>query len=155
MLGEEFYINVVAAGSHLIHHVEGNDHGDSQFHQLEGKIQVPLNIGGIHNVDNSLGMLLQDKIPGDNLLRCIRRQRIDSRQIHHSCVFMSADNTILALYCYTREIAHVRLEPVSWLKGLFFRYFDFLPMQKPCLILLDLYVFCIVNAQGQLIATEH
>ena len=107
MLGEAFYINVVAAGSHLIHHVEGNDHGDSQFHQLEGKIQVPLNIGGIHNVDNSLGMLLQDKIPGDNLLRCIGRKGVNAGQVHQGDVLVVEDLPLFFLHRYAGEVAHV------------------------------------------------
>ena len=36
----------------FVHHIQGNDHGDIQLHQLHGKIHIPLNIGSIHNVDD-------------------------------------------------------------------------------------------------------
>src|SRR5699024_7675196 len=39
-----------AVGTDFVHHVEGKHHGDAQLHQLDGQIEVTLDVGGIHNV---------------------------------------------------------------------------------------------------------
>ena len=56
----------------FIHHVQCKNHRNIQFHELHGQIQVPLNIGGIHNIDNSFWMLVQHKVSGDDLFTGIR-----------------------------------------------------------------------------------
>ena len=55
--------NGTAIVAHLIHHIEGQHHGNTQFHQLHGQIEVTLDIVGIHNVDDGLRLFLNDELP--------------------------------------------------------------------------------------------
>ena len=83
LVGKLCNVNGVAAGPDFVHHVQGNNHGDAQLDKLEGKVKVPLNIGGVHNVDDAVGVLLQDKIPGDDFLRGVGGQGVNTRQVHY------------------------------------------------------------------------
>ena len=58
--------------TNFIHHIQSQHHRNIQFHELHGQIQVSLNIGGIYDVDNSFWMLIQYKVPGDDLFTGIR-----------------------------------------------------------------------------------
>ena len=44
---------------HLIHHIQGQNHGDSQLNELDGQIEIPLNIRGIENIDDPIRMRFQ------------------------------------------------------------------------------------------------
>ena len=57
---------------HFIHHIQCQNHGDIQFHQLHGEIQISFNIRRIHNINDSLGMLIQHKLTSHNFLTGIR-----------------------------------------------------------------------------------
>ena len=50
------HVNGVPAGADLVHHVQGNDHGDPQLYQLQGKIEVPLDVGGVYDIDDAVGV---------------------------------------------------------------------------------------------------
>ena len=47
------YHDGAAVGAHFVHHVQRQHHGGIQLHQLHGQVQVALNVGSIHNVDNA------------------------------------------------------------------------------------------------------
>ena len=51
-------IDRAAVVADLIHHIECKNHRDIQFDQLQCEIQIPLNIRGIHNIDNSTRTIL-------------------------------------------------------------------------------------------------
>ena len=91
----------------FVHHVEGDHHGDIQLQQLHGQIQVPLNIGGVYNINDGPGMLLQDKITGYQFLFGIGGHGIDARQVGDQGVGMAPDDTVLAVYGNAREIAYM------------------------------------------------
>ncbi len=61
------HIDGVAAGTNFVHHIQGDDHWNAQFDKLKGEIEVPFDIGGIHDIDDAVWVFIQDKIPGDNL----------------------------------------------------------------------------------------
>ena len=50
--------NAAAVVAHLVHHVECQNHRRAQFHELHGEVEVALNVVGIHNVDDGLGLFL-------------------------------------------------------------------------------------------------
>lgn len=61
------HIDGATVGAHLIHHIEGQYHGDPQLQKLQSKVEITLDIGGIHNIDDAIRLLIQDEIPGDDL----------------------------------------------------------------------------------------
>ena len=101
------YHHGTAVGAHFVHHVEGQHHGNAQLHQLHGEIQVALNVGGIHNVDDAVRVGVQKKIPGHDLLAGIGRKRVDAGQIGHRGLFMAADHAVLTVHRNAGEIAYM------------------------------------------------
>lgn len=86
--GAQFlHIDRTAVGPHLIHHVEGKHHRHPQLQKLEGEVEVAFDVGGVHDIDDAVRLLIEDKIPGDDLLLRIGPQRIDARQIDDGTVF--------------------------------------------------------------------
>ena len=72
-------LNGSAVVPDLVHHIQRQHHGDTQFNELNGQVEVALNIGGVQYVDNAVRMLLQQERPGHDFLTGIGRQRIDAR----------------------------------------------------------------------------
>ena len=68
LLGQPFHINPVPPLGHLVHKVEGQHRGSLQLQQLDGEIQIALQVGGVHDVDDAVGALADDKVPGHDLL---------------------------------------------------------------------------------------
>ena len=106
-LGEPLDVDGAAAGGDLVHHVQGQHHGDPHLHQLEGQVQIPLDIGGVHDVDEAVRLLVQDEVPGDDLLRRIGPDGVDARQIHHRAVLLAPDGAGLLIHRHAGEVAHV------------------------------------------------
>lgn len=48
-------------GLHLVHKVQGKHQGALQLQQLNGEIEVALQIGGVHNVQNGVRSLANVK----------------------------------------------------------------------------------------------
>ena len=57
--------------SHLVHHIEGEHHGNVQLHQLHSQIHISLDVGRIRNIDDPPGMLAENKLSGDDLLTAV------------------------------------------------------------------------------------
>ena len=92
---------------HLVHHVQGQDHGNIQLHQLHGKVQVTLDIRSVHNIYDSSGMFVQDEVPCHDLLTGIRRHGINAWKVSHQCVFLSPDRTVFPVHRHAGKIPHV------------------------------------------------
>ncbi len=97
--------------AYFIHHVECQYHRYAQFHELHGEVEVALDVVGIHNVDDAFGLLLHDELTRDNLLRGVRRQGIDARQVGDRGVGMSFDGAVLAVDGDAREVAYMLVGP--------------------------------------------
>ena len=106
-MGHSLHVDGAAAGGDLIHHVQGQYHGNTHLHQLERQVQVPLDIGGVHDINEAVGLLVQDEIPGDNLLRRIGPDGVDARQVDHRAVLFPPDGARLLIHRHAGEIAHV------------------------------------------------
>ena len=74
-------VKLVAALFYHIHHVEGDDDGNVDFHQLGGQVQVALEVGRVDDVDDAVRLFIDDEVAGDDLLGGVRREGIDAGQI--------------------------------------------------------------------------
>ena len=101
------HMDGVAVGAHLVHHVEGQHHGNAQLDELHGEIEVALDVGGVHNVDDALRLFVYQKVAGDDLLAGIGREGINARQVHHRGFRVLADLAVLAVHRDPREVAHM------------------------------------------------
>ena len=100
-------VHHAAVSAQFVHHVQGDHHGHVHFQQLHGEIQIPLNVGGVHDVDDGFRLLVEHEIPGHLFLAGIRGHGIDPRQVGDQRVRMAPDHTVLAVHGHSRKIAHV------------------------------------------------
>ena len=75
-------VDDVAVAAHLVHHVEGYHHRPPQLEQLKGQVEVAFKVGGVHDVDDHVGLLPDDEVAADDFLHRIGAEGIDARQIH-------------------------------------------------------------------------
>ena len=57
-----------AVAAHLVHHVQRQHHRHIQLHQLDGQVQVALDVAGIDDVDQAPGPFVQDELARDHFL---------------------------------------------------------------------------------------
>ena len=94
---EQVDVHGAAVGRHLVHHVERNDHGAVELHKLQRQVQVTLDVGGVDDIDDGVGMLIQDKLAAHDLLARVRRQGVNAGQVGNACLGVVADGAILAV----------------------------------------------------------
>ena len=85
--GERRYINDGLLFCIDIALVQGDHHGDAQFQQLSREEQTAAQVGGIHNVDDGIGVFVLYIGTGDALLRCERGHGVGAGQIHGDQIF--------------------------------------------------------------------
>ena len=96
-----------AVAAHLVHHVQRQHHGDVQLHELHGQVEVALDVGGIHDVDDAGGLFADDELPGNDLLAGIGGHGVDARQVGDLGLRVALDGTALAVHRHAREIAYM------------------------------------------------
>ena len=101
------HINGTAVGVHLVHHIQSQHHGHPQLQKLQRQVEVALNVGGVNDIDNAIGLFIENKIPGDNLLLGIGPQGVDTRQIHHRTALAVLDLAHFLIHRHAGEIAHM------------------------------------------------
>ena len=107
-LGESGAVDLVPVLLRLVHEVEGDDHGPLQLQKLHRQVEVALDIGGVHNVDDGVGMLAHDEVPGHDLLHGVGGQGVDPRQVHHGHVpAVDPGLALLLLHRHAGPVAHI------------------------------------------------
>ena len=75
---------------------------------LKGKAQAPLKIGGVHEVDDQIGLFLDDEFPGDHLLVGVGCQAVDAGQVHDmNRIFADIQFALYPLNGNTRPVTHL------------------------------------------------
>ena len=83
-------VDLITVLAHQIDHVHSHDHRDAQLDQLGGQVQVTLNVGTIDDVQDGIGLLLDQISTGNHFFQRVRRQRVDAGQVLN-------DNILIAL----------------------------------------------------------
>ena len=78
-IGKCLDINLVAALSDYIHHVDSHNNRDAKLDDLCRQIQVTLQVRTINDIDDCVWMLTDQIISCYNFLQCIWRKRINTR----------------------------------------------------------------------------
>ena len=111
-LGQPIGMYPVSRFLHHIHHVHRHDHRDAQLRDLGGQIQVPLDIGAVHDIDDCVGPVINQIIPGHHLLKGVRRQGVYARQVHDDDLLLASgykgflQPPLLLLHRHPRPVAH-------------------------------------------------
>ena len=106
-LAHLLHIDSAAVGAHLVHHVQRQHHRHTQLKQLQRQVQVALDIRGVHDVDDAVRLLIDDKIARDDLLLRIRAQGVNARQVNDGAALLVAHLAHLLVNGHAREVAHV------------------------------------------------
>lgn len=69
---EQIDVHGAAVGRHLVHHVERDDHGAVELHKLQRQVQIALNVGGVDDIDDGVGVFVQDELAADDLFARVR-----------------------------------------------------------------------------------
>ena len=96
-----------AVAAHLVHHVQGQHHGGIQLHELHRQVQVALDVGRVHDVDDAGRLFADDELAGDDLLAGIGRHRIDAGQVGDFRFRVLLDGTALPVHRDAGEVAHM------------------------------------------------
>ncbi len=86
-------VDDVPVGTDHIHHVDGHDDRDPQFHQLGRQVQVPFQVGAVHDVQDRIGAFRDEIRTGNNFFQGVRGKGIDTRQILEQHVRMTDQGT--------------------------------------------------------------
>ena len=107
LLGELFGFDGIAALLDDVHLVERDHDGNVKLHELSGQVEVALEVRGIDDIDDDVGMTVDQIVAGDDLLARIRGQRVDSRQVDELDVLVVLEVAGLPLHRHARPVAHV------------------------------------------------
>ena len=106
-LAQLFQIDFIPVFAHQVNHVHGNHHGDAQLDELGGQVQVALDVGAVHNVQNGIGLLVYQIAPGHHLLQGVGGQGIDAGQVLDDHVLVPFQATLFFLHGDAGPVAHV------------------------------------------------
>ncbi len=94
---------------HDIHHVQSQHHRLPQFQKLQCQIQIPLQRGRIHHIDNYIYCIIHGALSCDFFFNGIAGQRVYSRRVHqcNPCIFIDRF-PLKALHRDSRPIGHLQ-----------------------------------------------
>ena len=177
-LGQLVDVDDVAVFPDHIHHVHGHDHGDAQLCQLGAQVQIPFQVGPIHDVQDGVRPFFYQIGPGYHFFQGVGGEGIDAGQVLDDHIRMAHELPFLFFYRYTGPVPYeligtgqgVEQSSLAGIgvpgKGDFeFHENTFFPvyysyqnkLEKPnamvkMLQLLDFHHFCIGFPQGEFIA---
>ena len=89
LLGELVRVDLVAVLLDQVGHVEGNDHGQAGLDNLKRQIQVALEVGGVDNLDDNIGLAAHEVIARALLLGAVGGKRVDAREVRDGNVLVA------------------------------------------------------------------
>ena len=104
---EQVDVHGATVGRHLVHHVERDDHGAVELHKLQRQVQITLDVGGVDDIDDGVGMLIKDKLATHDLLARVRRQGVNARQVGNACLGMVTDGAIFAVDRHAGKVTNM------------------------------------------------
>ncbi len=107
MARELGHVDGVAVLLHEIHHVQSQNHRNAQVDDLGGEIQVTFQIGGVHQVDDHVGLAAHEVVAGDDLLGGVGRQRVYAGQVGDNHLFVAAVLALFLLNGNAGPVSHV------------------------------------------------
>ena len=100
-------VDLVAVLLDEVHHVEGDDHRQTQFKNLRGQIQVAFQVGRVDQVDDDVRVAIEKIVARDDFLRRIRRERIDAGKIGNRDILVFGVLAFLLFNSNARPVANI------------------------------------------------
>ena len=89
LLGELVRVDLVAVLLDQVGHVEGNDHGQAGLDNLKRQVQVALEVGGVDNLDDDIGLAAHKVIARALLLGAVGGKRVDAGEVRDGNVLVA------------------------------------------------------------------
>ena len=81
LVGQLLQVDLVAVLADEVDHVDSHDNGDAELDQLGGQVEVTLDVGAVDDVQDGVGLLIDEVAAGNDLLQRVGRQRVDTGQV--------------------------------------------------------------------------
>ena len=104
--GKLLHVDLIAVLLHDVHHIDSHHHRDPQLGQLGGEVQVALQVGAVHDIEDGIGALTQQVVPGHHLLQSIRRKGIDAGQVGDGHALVLFQPAFFLFHRYAGPVAH-------------------------------------------------
>ena len=111
LTGQVRCIQLIAVLFHHVHHVDGHHHGNAKLYQLRRQVEVALQVGAVDDVQDRVGPLIDQVIPGNHFLQRIGRQAVDPRQVRNRDSVMLFQLAFLFFHRYARPVADKLVGP--------------------------------------------
>ena len=89
LLGELVRVDLVTVLLDQVGHVEGDDHGQAGLDNLKRQVQVALEVGGIDNLDDNIGLAAHEVIARALLLGAVGGKRVDAGEVRDGNVLVA------------------------------------------------------------------
>ena len=100
-------VDPVAVLAHQVDHVHGDHHRDAQLDQLGGQVEVALDVGAVHDVQDDVGLFAHQVAAGHHFFQGVGRQGINARQVLHDDVLVVLQAAVLFLDGDAGPVAHI------------------------------------------------
>ena len=97
-LGQFLDVDDVPVFPDHVHHVHGHHHGDPQFSQLGAEIQVPFQVGPVHNVQDGIRPFLHQVGPGNHFFQSVGGEGINAGQVLDDHIRMAHEFSFFFLH---------------------------------------------------------
>ena len=89
LLGELVRVDLIAVLLDQVGHVEGDDYGQAGLDNLKRQVQVALEVGGIDDLDDNIGLAAHEVIARALLLGAVGGKRVDAREVRDGNVLVA------------------------------------------------------------------
>ena len=100
-------IDLVAVFARHVDHVERNHHGDAQFCQLCGQIQVALDVGRVHDVQDRVGPFLHQIVSCHHFFQSIGRKAVNAGQVLNDDMFFTLEFALFLFHRNARPVTNI------------------------------------------------
>ena len=107
LLGKLVRVDLVAVLLDQICHVEGNDHGQAGLDNLKRQVQVTLEVGGIDNLDDHIGLAAHEVVARALLLGAVGGKRVDAGEVRNRDALVTQELGFLFLNRDAGPVANV------------------------------------------------
>ena len=105
LLCEISCVQLIAVLFDHIHHIDGYDNRNAQFNKLGGQVQVAFQVCAVNDIQDRVGTLVNQVIPGYHFFQRIGRKTVDTRQVR--------DGDAVMLFQFSFLLFHGDAGPVS------------------------------------------
>ena len=107
LLGQLFSVDLIAVLLDQVGHVEGNDHRQAGLDDLKRQVQIALEVGGIDNLDDDIGLAAHEVIARALLLGAVGGKRVDAGEVRNGDVLVTQKLGFLFLNRDAGPVANV------------------------------------------------